>query len=280
LLSSRILKRGMTSLKQDSKMVIDTNEVVARRIADLSLALQEEKAGFSDGFVAGIEAQEVEVLLADGEEMTFQAEETVVSEEDIEAMREEIMAQAREEIAQMWEEEKAKLSAERESVLAQAREEGYQNGSRQAMQEWNVKKQELDAQRQQLMAEYDELMAEAEPRMVDILTDIYRIVFGIELKNYRDIVLYLIENAMRATEGSREFLIHVSKEDYPYVSMEKKSIMSNVSGANSYVEIVEDLTLAKNECMIETDGGIFDCGLGTQLEELTDKIKLLSYERC
>lgn len=34
------------------------------------------------------------------------------------------------------------------------------------------------------------------------------------------------------------------------------------------MDIIEDMTLAKNECMIETDNGIFDCGLGTELSEL------------
>ena len=47
---------------------------------------------------------------------------------------------------------------------------------------------------------------------------------------------------------------------------------------NATVEIVKDITLGKGECLIETEGGIFDCGLGTQLSELRQKLKLLSYE--
>lgn len=45
------------------------------------------------------------------------------------------------------------------------------------------------------------------------------------------------------------------------------------------LEVVEDITLHKNECMIETDGGVFDCGLGTQLDELTKRLKLLSFSK-
>ena len=68
--------------------------------------------------------------------------------------------------------------------------------------------------------------------------------------------------------GQPSFLVHVSKEDYPYVSMQKKQIMAGATAPNSTVEIVEDMTLGKGECMIETESGIFDCGLGTQLSEL------------
>ncbi|MCR5755338.1 MAG: hypothetical protein K6G30_11090, partial [Acetatifactor sp.] len=71
----------------------------------------------------------------------------------------------------------------------------------------------------------------------------------------------------------------VSKEDYPYVSMQKKQIMVGVTVPNSTVEVVEDLTMTPNECLIETEGGIFDCGLGTQLTELSQKLRLLSYEK-
>ena len=59
--------------------------------------------------------------------------------------------------------------------------------------------------------------------------------------------------------------------------MQKKQLMASVAGINSNVEIIEDMTLARTECLIETDGGIFDCGLGTQLGELSKKLKLLSY---
>ena len=45
------------------------------------------------------------------------------------------------------------------------------------------------------------------------------------------------------------------------------------------MEVIEDISLRKNECLIETEGGIFDCGLGTQLAELSRKLRLLSYEK-
>ena len=44
------------------------------------------------------------------------------------------------------------------------------------------------------------------------------------------------------------------------------------------VEIIEDVTLTRNECMIETGNGVFDCSLGTQLELLRDELLLLAYE--
>jgi flagellar assembly protein FliH len=83
---------------------------------------------------------------------------------------------------------------------------------------------------------------------------------------------------MRNIEG-RSLLVHVSKEDYPYISMQKKQLVSESVSSSTEVDIVEDASLSKNECFIETEAGIFDCGLGTQLSELSQKLKLLSYEK-
>lgn len=73
--------------------------------------------------------------------------------------------------------------------------------------------------------------------------------------------------------------MHVSKDDYPYVNMQKKDLSEGAVGGRGVLEVVEDITLHKNECMIETDGGVFDCGLGTQLDELTKRLKLLSFSK-
>ena len=57
------------------------------------------------------------------------------------------------------------------------------------------------------------------------------------------------------------------------MSMQKKQLVAGLA-ISSAVDIIEDLTLAKGECFIEADGGIFDCGLGTQLKELRKKLKV------
>ena len=95
----------------------------------------------------------------------------------------------------------------------------------------------------------------------------------------KEILLHLISTTIRRTEGTREFLIHVSKEDYPYVNENREILHACLMSENARIELVEDLTVQAGECLIETEGGIFDCGLGTQLEELNRKLKVLSYTK-
>ena len=113
---------------------------------------------------------------------------------------------------------------------------------------------------------------------IDTLTGIYEHIFHVSLKNSRELIVYLIQNTMRNIESGSTYLIHVSKEDYPFASMQKKELIKGTNIAIENVELLEDVTLNKNECMIETGNGVFDCSLGTQLEALNEELRLLSYE--
>ena len=42
------------------------------------------------------------------------------------------------------------------------------------------------------------------------------------------------------------------------------------------MDIVEDVTMKKNECIIETDTGVFNCSLDIELNNLIKDLKLLS----
>ena len=61
--------------------------------------------------------------------------------------------------------------------------------------------------------------------------------------------------------------------------MQKQALADGAAAGRGTVEIIEDISLRQGECMIETDGGIFDCGVDTQLAELTNRLRVLSYEK-
>ena len=111
------------------------------------------------------------------------------------------------------------------------------------------------------------------------ITDVYNYIFGIELADNRDILVHLIDSTLRQVESSRTFIVHVSKDDYPYVNQQKQALTEGATAGKGIVEIIEDLALIQGACLIETDGGIFDCGIDTQLQELTNKLRVLSFEK-
>lgn len=292
LLSSNLLKMGFVPFADSEKRVIDTNELVAKRIEELAAKMNRpENAGFArpdeDGFAAGLDAQRIEGLLFEDEESgnVIKAEaEPAPDAQQLRMEAEALLVQAKEEAQAQMElylsEGRAKLEAERAEVLAQAKDTGYAEGFKKAEAEFARKEQDLKRREAAMEAEYDKLLMGLEAEMVDALSGIYEHLFQVELSSYRDVLIHLLTGALRKIEGGKDFLVHISPEDYPYVSMEKKQLVAALASPGTTLELVEDHTLKKNECMIETDGGIFDCGLGTQLSELSRKLKLLSYEKA
>ena len=283
-MSSNLLKRGFTKLVEEDARVINTNDLVAKRIRELSVKMQQ---GEGTGFVSGLTADKVDSLVADTEaEGDPQTSGNVIKAgEDLQKLKEDaetearrILEDAKAQAESILQEAKEQAEAWKADVLVQARQQGQQEAKAEADRAEAQRASEYQKKLAGLDAEYQKRIDELEPEFVDTITGIYEYIFHVDLHSYREVLCYLISSTMRKTEDNRSFLVHVSKEDYPYVSMQKRQIMAEATAPNSTVEIVEDMTLGKGECLIETDNGIFDCGLGTQLSELRQKLKLLSYE--
>ena len=274
LLSSSLVKANRVILKEEGNRIIDTNELVAQKIERLNFVLKENMVG---EFAEGFDPDAISALLQDG-----------MNADDLEGNEgvhqppapnaEELVALARSEIEQMQEEAFREIEIQRQKAWDEGRRSGYDEGFQQAQMEEESKKQELIELEHSLKKRYEEQMEALEPYFIETLTGIYEHIFQVDLSSNRELIVNLISATMKKIEGNRDFIVRVSKDDYPYVSMQKKQIVSNAVSANATVEIIEDLVLGKNECLIETGGGIFDCSLGTELAELTKKLKLLAYE--
>lgn len=283
-MSSNLIKIFSQDFSQDGKRILDMNALVEKRI-EAANAGKNKTA--NTGFVEGIQAESVELggLFEDNEAADAKSSVIKAANEDAEELRaqadqaaQRIIDEARQKADEIVTEAKEQAARDRDKVYNEAKTQGYEEGRKQAEKDNELIRGELDRTRRELKKDYDRQIAELEPTFIDTLTGIYEHIFNVDLQSYREIIVYLIEGTMHKIDG-RSFLVHVSKEDYPYVSMQKKQLSAETVSPNSSVEIVEDITLGRNECFIETEAGIFDCGLGTQLAELSQKLKLLSYEK-
>ena len=59
--------------------------------------------------------------------------------------------------------------------------------------------------------------------------------------------------------------------------MQKKRLLAGISN-NVTVEVVEDANLSQNQCLIETENGVFDCSVDVELRALSKTLQLLAYE--
>lgn len=291
---SNLVKSNYISYDEEQgARVIDSNKLIEERIQQLAMAVADEEndESFEAEFVEGLDSEQVEMLLADND-----AEEgddaNVIRQQappqpqvDTAAIENEANARAEEIVSQAKEEAKSIIDhaiAEAEGIKNQAKQEGHAEGYEQGSAECAEKNAELEAklraEKQQLEEDYEARLAELEPMFVNTLTDIYEHVFHVQFAENKEVVLHLLQDAIRKIEGSKDFIVRVSKADYEYVGERKKELLSKTGNAGN-VEVIEDVTLEVGHCMVETDGGIFDCGVDTQLDGLKKELKLLSYTK-
>lgn len=296
---NNIFKSNQVIIQGNDKMLIDNDEIIKSRIAFLEEQMvresREEAAEeeFTDSFSTGLDAEQVEALTADDGEEEAEMSSVIKAERPqqesadalsvVSSQAQEMLASARKEAenikSQALTEAQLEIENLRQSVMEEAKTQGYNEGYNQATEQIERQKEKLAQEHRLLEEEYQQLVNELEPKFIETLTDIYEKVFQVDLKKEHDIIVHLISSTMHKIEGNSNYLIHVSKEDYPYVNLKKNEVISSAFSRNASVEIVEDMTLGPNDCIIETDTGVFDCGLGTQLEELAQKLRLLSYTK-
>ena len=186
------------------------------------------------------------------------------------------LEEAQNEAQQIVEQANAEAQGIRDSAFTQGHDEGYQAGYQEMMVQARQQEEEYGARLRQLEEEYRKMVESIEPEMVDALTRIYEHVFAVRLAEDKNVILHLLSQTLSKAEPTGDFLIHVSSADYEVVLDARDELKDSILNPNCNLEVIEDGFLKENECMIETDGGVFDCGLGTELGELSKKLKLLA----
>ncbi len=279
-LSKNLVKFNNVVVKEEGKRIIDSNTLVAEKIQSLTALLEEENSSesFAEGFTAGLNADQVEQLLADPEkvEMDTQQAGEVIKNANEEA--EQIIASAQAEADSILLTAKGDAAKVKADAIRTGHDEGYQVGFDEGLKKASKAEETYRAKQQQLEEAYEKKLEEIEPQFIEVLTGIYSHIFHIDLSSKKELVLYLLKDTIRNIEGGKNFLVHVSKDDYALVNEHKQELLAGI-GSTNMVEIIEDLTLPTMQCFVETEGGIFDCSLGTELELLEKELKLLSYTK-
>ena len=287
-MSYRTLLKFGTVPWNDEEKVIDTNARVEEKVrAAIELYGIKEEAP-PEGFREGLDALGAQLLSDIPEEggSVIKAQEPELAEtnEALEAAKAELeealakLEEAKQEAAAVLENARTEAASISEQARQAGHDEGFAQGESEARAALQSKEKELEARRDALEAEYDERFSAMEPEFIDQLTAIYEHVFHVDLLDNREVLFYLMEKTMRDIGLGTNFLVHVSPQDYPQVQGEKERL-SGLMDSGHTLEIIQDNGVSPGGCMVETDNGIFDCGIDTELKALTKKLRMLSYER-
>lgn len=289
---SNLIKSRYVYLNEIEKKVIDTNDK-SEEFRMIHLEQYRAQASGTSCTVASEEYSNVDALVADnehsmegntfaeGKHFTEGLAAALVSsnlrEQTQEAALtyEEIIRKAREEADRIIEEGKEEAKRYKEAIYMEAREKGYGDGLLAGEEEVLRAKQEAKEVCEQYRLETEREIAELEPKFAEIISLLVEKITGIVTKDRKEVISYLIHNAIQTSYDNKTYLIKVSKEDFEYVRSQKEELIELVAGEAS-LEVIKDNSLGKNQCLIETETSVIDCSLDIQLQRLKEDIRLLS----
>lgn len=282
---SNLYKAGFVHLGEDAR-VIDMNAILEKRLKEeaerRSRQPEHELVAAQDGFTEGLNAEKVDVLLEPDAEAASQQNASIQEQEqlnqEIEEARNEL-ASLQAQIEQEKEQAQLEIDQMKAKAFEEANEQGYQEGYRKGLDSVQELQKQCEDERLQQEQEYQKKLEEMEPLMVDTLCDVYSHIFKVEAKEHKELVLKLLQDTLLKVDGTGSIIVHVAKEDYAYVQEQKGALLEEAGMQSGSVEIVSDAALARAQCMIETEGGVYDCSLDTELAELKRRLMLLAYQK-
>lgn len=288
---SNVIKGYTVRYSYDEKKILSFNEkaeqIQRKFLEEHPKVKQEKRSGdeiLEDGFIAGINALKIDTA---GEEITEEQSELLNLQRESEeayiaARREEtesemqmLLAKADEEASIIIKDAKAQAQKEKQEVFNKAKEDGYKDGIKKGEKEINALKAGIEKEKQEFYAERERLIKEIEPQTVSVIITLMNKLTGVLLEDRKDIIFYLVEQALSGVNGSSSFIIRVSEGDYELMISKKDELQKSLKDGTE-LEIVKDVLLRNAQCMIETESRIIDCSLDVQLHNITESLKLLA----
>lgn len=261
---SNLYKQWFVHTEEDNTRVINSNAIIGDYIEKSTV--RKPQAADKDGFSQGLTMTEVEPVINEEPE----EESILIAREEAES----IIEQAREEAETLV----SRAQAEAGQIRENAKKQGIQDGQVWMEQEIAKRKAQMEADyqsdRNALETEYIEKRKTMETELVDVILEVFNKVFHIQFDNKKQILIYLIDDAIMNIEGEKHFRIKVAEDNVLFLEKNKEDILDRV-GHDIELDILADSAMDGNDCIIETDSGVFDCSLGAQLENLIKDIKSL-----
>jgi flagellar assembly protein FliH len=256
-----VIKAYAIRYEEASKKTIDTHIRIDKELEERRKKAQIAALPTIDGdFIEGLRA----VVIDQVPTVEENSEKASLILEDAKKEADQILDAARKEA------EKIKNEA-----YSEGSKKGYGDGVLQSQKELNKLKAEYDEKARNLKNEYEKMAASLEPQMVDIIAALLEKLTGIVIEDKEEVILYLVDKALKNMDKCNEYTLKVSKEDFEYISM-RKNLLLGAIGKEVPLYIVEDINLKKNQCLIETELKVINCSLDVQLNNLITDLKLIA----
>jgi len=209
------------------------------------------------------------------DETRKQADEAQAVKQNAEDIAQRIIEDAKTRAQQLEDEMRQTLTAERVDALEQGKTEGKDEGYADGKKEVDRLIERTHVILKSAQEKRGEILKETEKEIVDLVLLITRKVIKVLSENQRSIIIQNVIEALRKVKSKGSVIIRVNLSDLELATEHKQDFINVMEGAKS-VLVMEDSSVDKGGCIIETDFGEIDARIASQLAELESRILEIS----
>ncbi len=208
-------------------------------------------------------------------EVKRQTNQAQIVKNEAEQTAQEIIKKAQEEASKIIED----AQAEQESLKKNAYNEGFEKGHEEGFGEGKGEVERLIERTHKIlegvMARREEILSETEQQIVELVVLMTRKVVKVISDSQKSVVMANILQALKKVKGRGDVTIRVNLADVKLTSEHTQDFIKQVENVNG-ITVLEDSTVDKGGCIIETDFGAIDARIQSQLSELENAILEIS----
>jgi flagellar assembly protein FliH len=191
--------------------------------------------------------------------------------QDAEDQAEKTLADARAKAGELESDIKQRVAqTEREAY-----ERGYAEGHEKGYQEGKVEVSRLIDRLHTILTKAiekrNEIIEESETQIINLVLLIVKKVIKVISENQKNVVINNVVQALRKLKSRGDVVIRVNLADLELTSEHVKDFMKMVENVKS-ITILEDSSVDRGGCIIETDFGQIDARISSQLHEIEERI--------
>jgi flagellar assembly protein FliH len=182
-----------------------------------------------------------------------------------------IVSDAESRVAELEASAASKVEAAEREAAKQGRVEGREEGYKEGVAEAERLVGRLHIILDRAMDKRAEILAETEAQVVELVLLVAKKVVKVISENQKSVVVQNIQQALRKLKTKSDVIVRVNLADLQLSTEHVKDFVQMTENAKR-IQIVEDSTVDRGGCVIETDFGEIDARIASQLSELEEKI--------
>ncbi len=204
-------------------------------------------------------------------EVKRQTDQAAIIKTDAQNEANAIIEKAKQEAAQIV----AEAQKNQEHLYNDAKKDGFEHGHEegyaQGREEGNRLVDRMHKMLEAVMLRREEILQETESQIVELVILMARKVVKILSENQKNVVMANTLAALKKVKSRGKVTLRVNLEDVKLTTSHISEFIQHVENVNG-ITVIEDSSVERGGCIVETDFGAIDARISSQLQELENKI--------